>query len=134
MEKVEPEKKRILVVDDDPIFIKLLSSLLADEFSVQTASSGEEAIDILKASGGDSSQQAMPCDLIITDLVMPGLSGFDVAEYVRGQNKEYKYTPVIVLTGVDTTTDEARKHGCAAYVPKSNLNKVKSMARILLLR
>jgi CheY-like chemotaxis protein len=134
MSNVEPPQKQILVIDDDPIFIKLLSALLADEFTVQTASSGEEAIDILQGQDTGSSPNAASCDLIITDLEMPGISGFKVAEYVRGKNKENKYTPVIVLTGVDITKEAARKHGCAAYIPKSNLNKVKSMARILLLR
>jgi CheY-like chemotaxis protein len=134
MSNVEPPQKHVLVIDDDPIFIKLLSALLADEFTVQTASSGEEAIDILQGQDTGSSPNAASCDLIITDLEMPGISGFKVAEYVRGKNKENKYTPVIVLTGVDITKEEARKHGCAAYIPKTNLNKVKSMARILLLR
>ena len=134
MSNVESPKKNILIVDDDPIFIKLLGSLLSDEFNILTASSGEEAIDILKGPDGDSATTATPCDLVITDLVMPGLSGFDVAEYVRGMNKASRYTPVIVLTGVETSIEEAREHGCAAYIPKSNLNKVKSMSRILLMR
>ena len=134
MSNVDPAKKHILVVDDDPIFIKLLSSLLADEFTVQTASSGEEAVDILQGPDTGSSPNAASCDLIITDLEMPGISGFEVAEYVRGKNRENKYTPVIILTGVDITKEEAREHGCAAYIPKTNLNKVKSMARILLMR
>lgn len=134
MSNVESPKKNILIVDDDPIFIKLLSSLLSDEFNILKASSGEEAIDILKGPDGDSATTAAPFDLVITDLVMPGLSGFDVAEYVRGMNKSSRYTPVIVLTGVETSIEEAREHGCAAYIPKSNINKVKSMSRILLMR
>ena len=70
-------------------------------------------------------------DLVITDLNMPGLNGFDVDRHIRGKNREKKFTPVIMLTEMTITDEEARMHGCAAYVLKSILDKVKSLVRIL---
>jgi two-component system chemotaxis sensor kinase CheA len=121
--------KKILIVDDSPFFINVLRDLLSEEgFHVSVASSGEAAIELLNAAEASGRY-----DLLITDLVMPGLSGFDLSLFIRQKNKESKFTPVIVLTEKVITKEEAREHGCAAYIPKSNLNKVVSMCRILLL-
>jgi two-component system chemotaxis sensor kinase CheA len=121
--------KKILIVDDSPFFINVLRDLLSEEgFHVSVASSGEAAIELLNAAEASGRY-----DLLITDLVMPGLSGFDLSLFIRQKNKESKFTPVIMLTEKVITKEEAREHGCAAYIPKSNLNKVVSMCRILLL-
>ena len=127
-------KKKILLIDDSTFFLKVLSDLLAEDFSVVTADSGEKAIDLLHMSDSDTPGGAEPYDLIITDLMMPGLSGYDVAQFVKGKNRRNKFTPVIMVSGVELTKEEIRKHGCATYIPKANLNKIVSMARILLLR
>ena len=124
------EVKKIVLVDDSPFFISALQDLLSDhEFLVSTASSGEEAINQLLAA-----ENSDPFDLLITDLVMPGMSGYELAEFMREKNKKSKFTPVIMMTEQDITKEDAREHGCAAYVPKNNLKKVLSMARILLTR
>jgi len=120
-------KKNLLVIDDSPFFLNILCDLLVEEFHVRTASSAEEAIAILD----NSDEETVAFDLVITDLNMPGLNGFDVARYIRGKNREKKFTPVIMLTEMAITDEEARMHGCAAYVPKNNLNKVRSLAKIL---
>lgn len=125
-------KKKILIVDDSPFFIATLGDALQENFDVVKAQSGEEAIEILEVVDQNPMPGAKSFDLVITDLNMPGLTGFDVAEYVKGKNRTQKFTPVIMLTGNNITKEEARKHGCAAYIPKNNLEKVISMARILL--
>jgi len=127
-------KKKILLIDDSAFFLKVLSDLLAEDFSVVTADSGEKAINLLKKSDCDTPGGFEPFDLIITDLMMPGLSGYDVAQFVKGENRRNKFTPVIMVSGVELTKEEIRSHGCATYVPKANLQKIVSMARILLLR
>ena len=71
-------------------------------------------------------------DLIITDLKMPGMSGLDLADYVRMRNKVNKFTPVILLTTEKISKEEARKHGCAAYFSKTDKQRLVSMAAILL--
>jgi CheY-like chemotaxis protein len=121
-------KKRVLVVDDSPFFIKVLSDLLAEDFVVETANSGEAALVLLKSSEAKGSSSF---DLVITDLEMPGLSGYDVAQFVKGKNRQNKFLPVVMLTEKEITKEEAREYGCATYIPKSNLKKVVSMAKIL---
>ena len=127
-------KKRILLVDDSPFFLKLLSDLLVEEFHVETADSGERAIELLEASDQQDAGASKPFDLVITDLEMPGLSGYDVARFVKGKNRTNKFLPIVMLTEKSITKEEAREYGCATYIPKTNLNKVVSMVRILFSR
>jgi CheY-like chemotaxis protein len=127
-------RKRILLVDDCPFFLKVLLDALSENFDVETANSGEMAIDLIKKIDSAMLGYVEPFDLIITDLEMPGLSGYDVSQFIKVKNRKSKFTPVIMLTGKDITQEEARAYGCAAYIPKTNLGKVMSMTRILLLR
>ena len=124
-------RHKILLIDDSPFFLKVLSDALGDEFYTEIAISAEVAFEKLNASSQDTSERSKPFDLIVTDLHMPGLSGYDVAEYVKGLNRVNKFIPVIMVTSEEITKEEARKHGCAAYIPKSNLAKIVSMAKIL---
>ncbi len=81
-------KGRILVIDDDAFFRVLCSDMLAGcGYSVKTASSGKEALAVLE----DES-----FDIVVTDLVMPDLSGIEVLERVKQQNT---LTDVILVTG-----------------------------------
>ena len=121
-------KKRVLVVDDSPFFLKILSDLLAEDFVVETADSGEAALVLLKSSEAKGSSTF---DLVITDLEMPGLSGYEVAQFVKGRNRQNKFLPVVMLTEKEITKEEAREYGCATYIPKSNLKKLVSMTKIL---
>ena len=127
-------KKKILLVDDSPFFLKALSDALSEDFHVVTANSGEKALDLLKEIDSAPFRDIEPFDLVITDLEMPGLSGYDVSQFIKSKNRNNKFTPVIMLTGKDITQEEARAYGCATYIPKTNLGKVVSMTRILLLR
>ena len=79
-------KHLILVVDDEPAIVRLVrSKLLADGYSVETAGSGEEALAYL--------DRERP-DLMILDLMMPGIDGFETLRRVRNQSQ----LPVILLT------------------------------------
>src|SRR5210317_435016 len=127
-------RKKILLVDDSPFFLKALSDALSVDFHVETASSGEKAINLLEEIDSAKPGDIGSFDLVITDLEMTGLSGYDVSQFIRNKNRRNKFIPVIILTGKDITQEEARGHGCAAYIPKTNLGKVVSMTRILLLR
>ena len=125
--------KRVLIVDDSPFFITALGEMLSDDgFDVTTAGSGEHARELLNASADASDTTCKPFDLVITDLVMPGMSGFDLSVFVRQKNHTSKFLPVIMLTEKEITKEEARKYGCSAYVPKKNLKKVVLMTQILL--
>lgn len=125
-------KKRILIVDDSPVVLAQLSDDFAGNYDVVTAESGEHAVKILEDPVRGDICFSNQFDLIITDLMMPGMNGFDLADYVRKKNKVNKFTPVILLTTEKISKEEARKHGCAAYFSKTDKQRLVSMAIILL--
>lgn len=99
----------ILVVDDELVIREGLARVLqGDDFTVETAKNGHTAIELL---------QQKQFDLIITDLKMPGMSGFEVLNAVKALQPE---TPVIMITGFATveTAVEAMKSGTVDYIVK----------------
>jgi PAS domain S-box-containing protein len=87
----------VLVVDDEKDHVELIGKILRDGgYRITKAYDGEEAIVSIKHSKPD---------LIILDLMMPNVSGFDVIEYVR-KGEDTKEIPVIVVTGKELTRDE----------------------------
>jgi signal transduction histidine kinase len=85
---------RVLVVDDEPDQVELISKILQEEgYQIAKAYDGEEAIESVK--------RAQP-DLIILDLMMPNVNGFDVIEYLK-KGKNTKEIPIIVITGKELT-------------------------------
>ena len=86
----------ILVVDDDAANLRVLSALLKDDFKVVIAKSGENAISI--------AQQSLP-NLILLDVLMPDMSGFEVIEQLKS-NPITSHIPVIFITGLNSYSDE----------------------------
>ena len=102
-------KGRILAVDDQRYFRELIEGLLTGEgYQVQTASSGDEALHILERED---------FDVIITDLVMPGIDGTELVERVKERNPEQE---IIMVTGVVDvkTAVETMKQGATDYILK----------------
>jgi CheY-like chemotaxis protein len=102
---------RVLVADDDPIILRLLEvNLGLEDFVVETASRGEDAIR--------RAQELRP-DVIILDVMMPGMSGYEVAEQLR-QDPDTSGIPVVFLSARAQEEDRKRGHalGVAAYVTK----------------
>ncbi len=85
------ERKNILVVDDNPITLRELNSMLSDEYNVTVATSGLQAMT--------SIGKHRP-DLIILDYEMPVCDGQKTLEMIRS-DEELKDMPVIFLTGVN---------------------------------
>ncbi|MGH6877869.1 MAG: ATP-binding response regulator [Rhizomicrobium sp.] len=82
----------ILVVDDDAVVREFMSATLEDAgFSVVTAKDGETALRLCTAN---------PPDLIIADVLMPGIDGFQLCQELRGR-PETEYVPILVATGLD---------------------------------
>lgn len=76
--------KKILLVDDSPFFQDLLQVFLADcNFDLDVVADGQEAIDYLTATDH--------CDLIISDCMMPRISGIELLNYVRDQIGEFPF-------------------------------------------
>lgn len=105
-------KRTILVVDDTADNLSLLAGLLKDFYRVRLANSGEKALAAL-ASGDE-----LP-DLILLDVVMPGLSGYEVCERLKA-NERTQAIPVIFLTGMSSEDDESKglALGAADYIAK----------------
>lgn len=101
----------ILIVDDTPDNLSLLSGILKDSYKVKVANSGEKALKYLQ--GGDKP------DLILLDIMMPGMSGYDVIRELKA-NQATRDIPVIFLSAMDGTGDEEKgfELGAADYITK----------------
>src|SRR5438067_8022819 len=98
----------ILMVDDDPSLVKILSFLLKDEgYEVLTATTGVDVLQIL-------SQQWV--DMVILDVMLPRVDGFEICRRVRETNR----VPIIMLSARGSTEDRVRGllDGADDYLPK----------------
>jgi putative two-component system response regulator len=104
-------KASILVVDDSPSSLSLMFGLLKDRFTVKGANNGENALRV--ARGGT------PPDLILLDVVMPGLSGHEVCQALKADDAT-RDIPVIFLTSLSEAAEEFRGLGMGAidYITK----------------
>jgi two-component system cell cycle response regulator len=90
---------RVLVVDDVPANLKLLEArLTAEYFDVVPALTGSEALAMC--------EQAL-CDIVVLDVMMPGLDGFEVCRRLKA-NPATHHIPVIMLTALDQPSDRVR--------------------------
>lgn len=101
----------ILIVDDEPTNLFLLTSMLRPEFVVRAANSGESA---LRAAASEP----LP-DLVLLDVMMPGMDGYVVLSRLR-ENPVTRDIPVIFLTALAAADDEERglQRGAADYITK----------------
>lgn len=105
------ETQKILVVDDDEHILRSLSQYLElEDFNVVSASSGPEALKLF--------QQERP-DLLVLDVMMPGMDGFQVLETLR-KNPETASVPVLMLTARDQHNDILKGYqmGATSYLVK----------------
>lgn len=113
---------RILVVDDIPANILLLKIILEKEgYQIETAENGEEALEKI--------EQQLP-DLILLDVMMPGMSGYEVADIIRAR-EEWKETGIIFITALTGSNNivEGFKHGGNDYISKP-FNKEEFLIKI----
>ena len=103
-------KKKILVVDDEPHIVNLVKLILRDSFEVHEAFSGTEALTL--------AQKVNP-DLIILDLMMPNINGFETCAKLRTKS-ETKNTPVLILSAKSQIVDKFKSINAGAddYVVK----------------
>jgi len=99
----------VLVVDDEKNYLIVLEDLLLDEgYDVVTASSGNEAIEVIKRR---------PVDSVLSDIKMPGMTGIELLEQIMGLDHDL---PVILMTAfaeVDQAVD-AMKKGALDHIQK----------------
>jgi diguanylate cyclase (GGDEF)-like protein/PAS domain S-box-containing protein len=105
------KKPLILIVDDVPLNISILSDALVDDYQIKVASNGQTALNIAR-------RLPQP-DLILLDVMMPEMDGFEVCRRLKN-NPETKDIPVIFVTAKDSEVDEAEgfKIGAIDYISK----------------
>ena len=106
-----PGKRTVLVVDDEEVVRELLTSLLASEgFKVLKAGNGTEAVEIFKG-------KTHSIDLVILDMIMPGMKGEEVLRRLRRLSKSIK---VVVSSGFmsEDQRDKLREYGVDGFLDK----------------
>jgi putative two-component system response regulator len=105
------EKPTVLVVDDTPDNLSLMSGLLKDLYKVKVANNGEKALKVAMSD--------MPPDLILLDIMMPGMDGYEVCERLKAEPRT-RSIPVIFLTAKAEVDDEKRglELGAVDYLTK----------------
>ena len=105
------DKKTVLVVDDERVNINVLAELLRDDYQVLAAKDGEQALNRVK---GDT-----PPDLILLDVMMPGIDGYEVCRRLKG-DPETSDIPVIFVTAMSDVGNEAHglDLGAVDYITK----------------
>lgn len=104
------ERSKILIVDDNPLNIKLCSAILAKKYEIFKAASAEEGIE--------SARRILP-DLILMDIQLPGMDGFTATRVIKNDD-HLRSIPVIALTSFAMVGDreKALEAGCDEYLPK----------------
>jgi DNA-binding response OmpR family regulator len=110
----------VLVIDDDPAIVELLRDfLVASDFRALEATNGQEALDIMARE---------PVDCLIMDVMMPGLSGFDLCRQIRARHD----APIIFLSARADETDKIRglMLGGDDYIVKATATPNEIVARV----
>ncbi|HET6561895.1 MAG TPA: response regulator [Marmoricola sp.] len=121
------EAPRVLVVDDQPANIRLLDAILSPRgYLVHQATSGEQALEVVAST---------PVDLVLLDILMPGIDGYEVCRRIREQDHT-AYLPVVMVTASgDEQKLKALEAGADDFLTKpintsELLARVASLARI----
>ena len=116
------DKPVILVVDDQPQNIELLEAYLVPQgFEIVKAATGQKALG--KLSGNQ-------IDLILLDVMMPGMDGFEVTRRVR-QDNTHRMLPIIFLTALRETKNRVKgiEAGCDDFI-SNPFDKIELLARV----
>ena len=121
--KIESDSQTILIVEDDETTRDMLKkSLKTNEFKVRTAFNGKEALEKVKESKPG---------LILLDLMMPEMDGFEFAEKLR-ENKDWLDIPVVVITAKDLTKEDHQrlKGNVEAIMQKGSYSKNELLSEV----
>lgn len=107
-------QRTVLVVEDDPILKNLLGNTFSGRYSAMYAGTGNEAINLL--------EEHKP-DIILLDLMLPEMGGFEVLEQIRARTDELKDVPVIVVSNLSQESDQekAKQLGANDYMVKAEV-------------
>jgi sigma-B regulation protein RsbU (phosphoserine phosphatase) len=109
--KIAESKKVVLLVDDVPANIRMVTAMLKDDYEIRFATNGAMALDLVKTIPAP--------DLILLDVMMPGMNGYEVCTRLK-TDPETRDIPVIFVTGETEVSDESRgfKVGAVDYIHK----------------
>ena len=105
------DARRVLIVDDDPLILNIVHTVLdLEDFSVSTAEDGETALAAIERE---------PPDVMVLDVMMPGMDGFEVCAAIRA-SEAHSTLPIVLLTARDTPEDRqaGMDAGADAYLSK----------------
>lgn len=103
-------KKKILIIDDEADILMLLKVRLTEEgYAVETAANGSEGLE--------SARSSKP-DLIIMDLLMPGLSGYQLLSQIRGLGGVFHHLPIIIISAKPKMRDLFHTADIHSFLPK----------------
>lgn len=108
------DKKTVLIIEDDAFLIKAYRIKFEREgFSVLTAANGKEVLVALEKE---------PPQIVLLDLMLPGISGFDILETIR-KSASWKNVPVIIFSNLGQSQDieKGKKLGANEYFIKTNM-------------
>lgn len=127
---IQEDRARILVVDDDMMNLRIAEKMLESQFRIECAKSGREALDFV--------EKVLP-NLILLDLHMPGMDGFQVIETLQSKEK-YRDIPVIFLTADNDRATEVKgfREGAMDFITKpfiaditiSRVNRILELSRL----
>jgi DNA-binding response OmpR family regulator len=106
-----PAKTRVMIVDDDPLIRGVVRAVLEDgAYELEEAASGDEALRLA---------QRRPPDLVLLDVMMPGMNGFEVAQRFKADPK-LKTAVIVMLTAKSAPEDRVRgmESGADVYFTK----------------
>jgi C4-dicarboxylate-specific signal transduction histidine kinase len=104
------EKQKVLIVDDEPRNQRIVLETLDDHFEVKQASNGEEALSVL---------EHFDADLVLLDIMMPGIDGYEVCSKIRS-NSKLSLTKIILVSGKAMVEERLRGYevGADDYMTK----------------
>jgi putative two-component system response regulator len=105
-------QSRVLIVDDAPENIRILAEALKNEYIIMFARSGDAALRL-------ATETEPPPDIILLDVIMPGMDGYEVCRHLK-ENERTRNIPVVFVTGQSEEVDEARglALGAVDYIGK----------------
>lgn len=107
---VRDEQTAVLVVEDNDELRGIVSDIISENYSVLTACTGRQALEVLAAES---------VDVIVSDLMMPEMDGYELCEFVKSDMR-YCHIPVIQLTAKSSVEDRIKglEYGADAYIEK----------------
>ena len=110
MNATTTDKSRVLIVDDEPGNIKILSNVLAGDYAMSVATNGKQALEIARVQSPD---------IVLLDMIMPEMDGIEVCEALKA-SEETRDIPVIFVTSMSDTANEERglDAGAVDYISK----------------